>query len=604
MVVPRFLLSLAAVALLVCCADLLARRLPTETKKEGTPENFDGPAELPRVYVKSTLSDTPASGKIRVVKGSEALQATVDSSNCGDTIELQAGATFKGLLRLPAKSCDDAHWIILRTSAPDDALPPEGTRLTPCYAGVASLPGRPDFHCRSVRNVMARIEIDEQGGSGPLWFMDRANHYRLIGLEVTRGNPTANLTALAFLKEESTADHIVFDRVWMHGDAQDETARGVSLKGMTYVAIVDSYFSDFHCIAVTGACTDAQTLGNSGGNTPGGPYKILNNFLEASGENILFGGAAATMTPSDIEIRRNHLFKPRIWKEDEPGFVGGRSGRPFIIKNHFELKNAQRVLFEGHVLENVWDGFTQTGFSILLTPKNQNNKCPACRVTDITIRYNRIRNVAGVLQIANVLSDAGGVSAAGERYSVHDLIVQEVHERDYQGFGVFAMILSNQPPVRDVRIEHVTAFVPRAIISISNATGHRMLNFTIANNIFSTTGPREIGSAGGGPANCAFQPDAKKPAGVFESCFQNSTITHNMVVGGSNWPPGNIMVKDTSAAGIRDAGEGQATQYRLCRLKDEAPSCKKPSSAIASGTDGRDIGADHDTIDKITAGVL
>src|SRR5437667_2549216 len=392
MVVPRFLLSLAAVALLVCCADLLARRLPTETKKEGTPENFDGPAELPRVYVKSTLSDTPASGKIRVVKGSEALQATVDSSNCGDTIELQAGATFKGLLRLPAKSCDDAHWIILRTSAPDDALPPEGTRLTPCYAGVASLPGRPDFHCRSVRNVMARIEIDEQGGSGPLWFMDRANHYRLIGLEVTRGNPTANLTALAFLKEESTADHIVFDRVWMHGDAQDETARGVSLKGMTYVAIVDSYFSDFHCIAVTGACTDAQAIAGGNGDKPMGPYKIVNNFLEAAAEDIIFGGGPATLTAADIELRHNHLFRPMNWIPGHSQFIGGRDGHAFIVKNDFELKNAKRVLLEGNVMENSWGGFSQKGFAIVLTPKNPRpSACDSCRVTDVTIRYNRIK---------------------------------------------------------------------------------------------------------------------------------------------------------------------------------------------------------------------
>jgi len=59
---------------------------------------------------------------------------------------------------------------------------------------------------------------------------------------------------------------------------------------------VDSFFTDFHCIAVTGSCTDAQAIAGGVGTDPGGPYKIVNNFLEASGENILFGGGPATTT--------------------------------------------------------------------------------------------------------------------------------------------------------------------------------------------------------------------------------------------------------------------------------------------------------------------
>src|SRR5579864_5075965 len=120
---------------------------------------FDGPAELPRILIKSSLADTPASGRVRMVKEGDNLQQALDAANCGDTLELQAGALYQGLIQIPDKHCDDAHWIIVRTSAPDASLPREGTRLTPCYAGIASLPGRPELHCASQANVLARIEF-------------------------------------------------------------------------------------------------------------------------------------------------------------------------------------------------------------------------------------------------------------------------------------------------------------------------------------------------------------------------------------------------------------------------------------------------------------
>jgi hypothetical protein len=91
---------------------------------------FDGPAELPRRYVKSALSDTPAPGKSVLVKNAAELSTALERAACGDTIRLQAGAEFAGTFKFPAKSCDDAHWIVLRTSAADADLPLEGTRIT------------------------------------------------------------------------------------------------------------------------------------------------------------------------------------------------------------------------------------------------------------------------------------------------------------------------------------------------------------------------------------------------------------------------------------------------------------------------------------------
>src|ERR1700757_753702 len=243
--------------------------------------NFDGPAELPRVYVKSSLADTPAPGTSHNVATMASLQSALNSARCGDTILLQAGATFQGTVVLPAKNCDDSHWIILRTSAPDSALPPEGTRLTPCYAGVTSLPGRPSFACSSSRNVLAKIAFPGTG-SGPIVLADGATHYRLIGLELTRTAPKAIVYNLVINQSGGTNDHIVIDRSWLHGTAHDETQRGVALVGSTNFAIVDSFFSDFHCIAISGACGDSQAIAGGLGDKTMGPYKIVNNYLEAA----------------------------------------------------------------------------------------------------------------------------------------------------------------------------------------------------------------------------------------------------------------------------------------------------------------------------------
>jgi hypothetical protein len=564
-------------------------------------ERFDGPAELPRVHVLSALADTPAHGQVREVHVGDDLQKAIDSSKCGETLALEAGATFRGVFRLPAKKCDDSHWIVLRTSALDSSLPPAGTRVTPCYAGVASLPGRPDFHCASPHNVLATISFDGSGNSGPIMLLPGANHYRLIGLEVTRTKPQLHMQHLiAPDNAGSPWHHIVFDRLWVHGTAQDETKDGVNLNGATNVAIVDSYFTDLHCIAGGGSCTDAQAVSGGGGNIPSGPYKIENNFLEASGENILLGGAPGDVTPADIEIRRNHFFKPLVWKPDQPGFVGSESGRPYIVKNLFELKNAQRVLLEGNILENCWGGFTQAGFAVLLTPSNQAGKCPSCQVSDVTIRYNKISHVAGVLQVATALSPREkAASSGGRRFSIHDLIVDDIDGQAYKGFGVFMLMVSAQPPLRSVRIDHVTAFPPKTLISILNG-GSKIEDFTVTNSLFNA-GMRQLISAGGGMANCTRPRDA--PIDVLNNCFANATFTHNLIIGGrKKWPAGNIVVEDSVAAGIRDFHDERSGIYRLC-AEDGTKGCKKRSSGLKAGTDGKDLGADVDAVEAATLGV-
>lgn len=563
---------------------------------------FDGPAELPRVYVKSSLADTPSPGHVINVNEGGNLREAINNAECGDTITLQAGATFPGNFKFPAKKCDDGHWITLRSGAPDSALPREGTRITPCYAGVASLPGRPDYHCTAPKNVMAKIVSTGKGG-GPFILSNGANHYRLIGLEVTRDTPGFIVYNLMMIEKDGVADHIVLDRVWFHGTPQDETNRGISFGGSRYVAVVDSYFTDFHCTAISGGCVDAQAIAGGTGSKPMGPYKIDNNFLEGAAETIIFGGGPATSAPADIEIRRNHMFKPLTWMPGNPQFVGGTDGHPFIVKNLFELKNAERVLLDGNILENVWGGFSQAGFGVLLTPKNQmamvGNVCPECYVTDVTIRNCLIRHVASGFQIGNGVSGNGGVPKEGGRYSIHDVVVDDIQPALYKGTGAFAQIstsagVSDIPVLHDVQIDHVSAFPPKALLIMGGPReGRRMNNLVITNSIF-TSGEKPLLTTGGGPEkNCSAQPDRKGLKTVFDDCFVAYAFHHNVIVGSGDFPKGNTVLKKPSDIGLVNFQGGNGGDYHLAAT----------SKFKHAATDGKDLGADIDAIDKATEGV-
>jgi hypothetical protein len=569
--------------------------------------NFDGPAELPRVYLQSAMADTPAPGSTITVNAGGDFQSALNSASCGDTIELAAGAIFAGTFTLPAKSCDDQHWIIIRSNASDSSLPAEGVRLTPCYAGVASLPGRPALNCASTAKVVPQILYSSVAGSGPFFLASGANYYRLMGLEITRSVGTGSISALISLKAGTTADHLVVDRVWLHGTAQDETNTGLALSGMTNVAIVDSYLSDFHCTSIVGACTDAHAVSGGTSSFAGGPYKIVDNFIEASGENILFGGGAATTTPADIQISGNHLFKPLTWLQGQPGFVGGAGNNPFIVKNHLELKNAQRVLFEGNILEDTWGGYSQDGSSILLTPKNQNENgvgiCPICAVTDVTIRFNTISHVGAGMQISTGLSGdgvTGQPAYLGARYSIHDITIDDVESLKFVGSGGLFQVANNWQTnvLNNVLINHITGFPDPGshLLSTGDATTEpKMSGFTFTNNIV-LAGRYPVWSTGtGGAANCAY---SDIPLTTFKACFSSYVFNKNAVVSSpsafpaSVWPSGNFFPADMTTVDFVNYNNGDGGDYQL-----------QPSSPYKNaGTDGLDLGANIPAIQTAIAG--
>ena len=124
---------------------------------------------LPRIYIKTSMADTPAPGKAVPVKGGGDLQAALDSATCGETLKLEAGATFNGRIKLPKKPVT----MLLDHRADERPGRKLASRRNAAYTLLCRgslTPGRPDFHCNATRNVMAKITFAIKSGIGPILF--------------------------------------------------------------------------------------------------------------------------------------------------------------------------------------------------------------------------------------------------------------------------------------------------------------------------------------------------------------------------------------------------------------------------------------------------
>jgi hypothetical protein len=411
------------------------------------------------------------------------------------------------------------------------------------------------------------------------------------------------------------ADHIIFDRDWLHGTAQDETTRGLHLNGITYAAVVDSYLSDFHCTAIIGACLDAQAISGGSGSVPMGTWKIENNFLEASTENILFGGAAGTTTPTDIEILHNHFFKPMTWLAGQPGFVGAVNHTsycsqfhtpgycPFTVKNLLEFKNAQRVLVEGNVFEHTWSGFTQHGAAVLFTAMSQGgtNGNPNATVADITFRYNRVSHAASglVMGIVGVGDTTWSLPKFAGRFSIHDDIFDDLSPAYYNG-DTTAVGLAFQmsqcatcTPLQSISIDHVTMLLqsPRRLLILGADTSKRLAGVNLTNNIFSTApGLAVTGTGANGP--CAFSGSTDLER--INNCLTSYSFVSNALIGANNiWPRGNALPGSPLDIGFANYNNGNGGDYHII---------SGPYRSAA--TNGTALGANVDQVEQETAGAL
>ena len=305
---------------------------------------------------------------INVASGGD-VQSAINSAQAGDVVILQAGAVYP-LFNMTKSG------ITVQSSRVSEIVG-RVAKDSPLLAKVqSSVNGEPIITVPiGVDNVKIKgLDISTSAANVAVYDLVRIGEGRAIQTSV-----------------DQAPSGITVDACYIHGWDTQDVQRGISLNSAE-TTISNSYISDIH-----GVGFDTQAI--AGWNGPG-PYHIINNYLEAAGENIMFGGAdpaAPELTPSNIEIRQNYAVKPLRWKVGDPSFVPLiRDGiaTHWTVKNLFELKNAKNVVVDGNVFENNWVD-AQSGVPILFTVRNQDCSAPWSTIQNVRFTNNTVKNATG-----------------------------------------------------------------------------------------------------------------------------------------------------------------------------------------------------------------
>ena len=543
--------------------------------------------QLPQTFINTTFPNT--SGYVtRTVCASgcnySTLQAALKAVHSdggdsnGEIIALAPGATFTENDTLPAYTMAAGKWIIVTTNTAAANLPAAGVRITPNYSSVLA-----NIVTKSVAPAFQTT--------------NNANHYWFVGvgMGVAAGvqlNYGVFMIGNSDTSVSTLPSNIVIDRCLLWGNGTGSMVRGVSANGVS-IAVVNSYLYNF-------AQTDADSQAIAAWNSPG-PIKIANNFLEGSTENVMFGGADPSipnLVNSDIEIRQNHFFKPLSWNPGDPTYAGTK----WQVKDLFELKNAQRVLLEGNIMENNW-AEAQDGFAVLFTPRNQEGGCSWCTVSNITFRYNVVQhsgsgfNISGA-DSASPCGDGSGPSLPASHILISNVLARDLNNgSEYLNAGGDLIQMLNgsgsctSAPPAYITVNHLTGFQNGKTGNFGdNNSSDSMPDVSIQNSIFTEGSYGWLGS------------DEGEGNGTFGTYFSSLAFTANVQEGGSagsysNYS-GNFFPSAWSTAAFTDATDCLGGTYSLaaCALQSSSPYHN-------AGTDGMDLGANIGAISAATYGV-
>lgn len=323
-----------------------------------------------------------ASAATRPVNAGGDLQAVLNAAQPGDEVAIQAGVRFVGNFELPKKPAGLAITVRSSATLPDRRIGPADAALMPTLAPVGV---EPVIHCQGSNNWILkglRLESNQLG------------FYDLVGLD--------------------GCDRITIDRVLLVGGTNGQK-RGIRANS-THVTVTRSHLAN-----IWAEGQDSQAICGWDG---AGPFTITDNFLEAAGENVMFGGAASSSpakVPADILVEGNTFSKRLEWQNPS---------HPASVKNLFELKAAKRAIVRNNTFERNWTD-AQNGYAILFTVRNDDGNCDGCTVTsgapwtvveDVLFENNTIRDVEHGINILGY--DSYGASGRATRIVIRNNTVQ------------------------------------------------------------------------------------------------------------------------------------------------------------------------------------
>jgi len=468
-------------------------------------------------------------GRLIHVSSEKDLQSALDEARPGDEVALAPGTEFLGSFILPRKNNGDgqrARWITV-TSGQSPLSPEPGVRVTP--ASTHRFP-----------------KLVSQNAEPALRAAPGAAYYRLVGLELTISPSVKINYGIVRLGEgtETALDqlphHILIDRCYIHGLPAANVRRGVALNSAAS-AVIDSWISDCH---EAGADSQAICCWNGAG-----PFEISGNYLEAAGENVMFGGAdpsIPTLVPSDITFTRNYCRKPLSWRT-----AASASGARWSVKNLLELKNADRVLIENNVFDNNWVD-AQTGYAILFKSVDQDGNAPWSVTRNVVFRSNIVRHVSSAINIEG--RDPHNKSGQTALILIENNLFEDVDSNHWGGEGAFIKITG----AADIHVDHNTALGTGSIMIAYGAANERFVftNNVVANNSYGIKGD-----------------GTRSGTATLDKFFPGSRVSGNVIVGGtpSLYPPGNCVVPrstDREGAPIVDGAGRCPNKGAGCRLNE------------------------------------
>lgn len=304
------------------------------------------------------------------------LQSALANVKCGQAVKIQAGIVYQGNFVVPGLACTASAPVLVYGS------------------GIAALPAG-QYPPQSLSGTSAVPTIASATSQASLQISDNAANWYFAGLEITLMPAAINNYPIVAMGETTTTaaalpHNITFDRVLVHpapclNDSMTAkchyVARGIDLNAVNGTVMYSTIYG------IVNAGQDAQAININ--NTPG-PGLILGNYLEATGENLMFNTECTLVTqtgnapngvpwgstgwttgtigittcpaPSDFTVRLNHFKKLMAW-QTLPAGCNPSAYQCYTVKNQFEVKHGQRILNDSNLFDTTFSA-AQAGFII------------------------------------------------------------------------------------------------------------------------------------------------------------------------------------------------------------------------------------------------